>query len=174
MVTRGCRGLGLGVSAIAAASVLGLTSMTRPAVAFAEDVALIMGGTGLPVPPQSYVDAVDQLYLVPKGYGGYTAQGLTTPEQGYPITGVNSITTDASAAEGVTILDSAIKDQIAAGNKVVVFGYSQSSAIASQEMAQLAVSSNPPSPDQLSFVLVGNPSTPNGGINQRFRFQGPL
>jgi hypothetical protein len=73
------------------ASVLGLTSMTRPAVAFGADTALIMGGTGLPVPPQSYVDAVEQLYLVPNGYGAYTPQALTTPEEFYPVTGVNSL-----------------------------------------------------------------------------------
>lgn len=157
---------------ITAAAMATAVMIASNPIAATADTALVMGGTGLPVPPQSYVDAVDQLYLVPKGYGGYSAQGLTTPEQGYPITGVNSITTDASAAEGVTVLDSAIKDQIAAGNKVVVFGYSQSSTVASQEMAKLAASSNPPSPDQLSFVLVGSPSNPNGGINQRFSVPG--
>ncbi len=172
MISRGRRGLALAISAIAGASVLGLTSMTRPEVAFAEDVALIMGGSGLPNPPQSYVDAVENLYLAPNGYGAYTPQVLTTPEQLYPITGVNSLPVDTSAAQGVTILNSAINQQIAAGNHVVVFGYSQSSAVASQEMAQLASSSNPPSPNQLSFVLVGNPSTPNGGFNQRFEVPG--
>jgi PE-PPE domain len=63
----------------------------------------------------------------------------------------------------VAILNNAINQQIAAGNHVVVFGYSQSSVVASQEMAQLASSSNPPSPNQLSFVLVGDESNPNGG-----------
>jgi len=154
------------------ASVLGLTSMTCPAVAFGADTALIMGGTGGPTPPQRYVDAVENLYLAPNGYGEYTPQVLTTPEQGYPITGVDSLSFDTSVAQGVTILNNAINQQIAAGNHVVVFGYSQSSALASQEMARLASSSNPPSPSQLSFVLVGNPSTPNGGINQRFAVPG--
>jgi hypothetical protein len=78
------------------------------------------------------------------------------------------MTADASVAQGVTILNGAINQQIAAGNKVVVFGYSQGSVVASQEEAQLASSSNPPSPSQLSFVLVGDESNPNGGINQRF------
>ena len=59
-------------SAVAGASVLGLSLMTRPAPAFADDTALIMGGTSIPTPPQSYVDAVDNLYLVPNGYGAYT------------------------------------------------------------------------------------------------------
>jgi PE-PPE domain len=172
MVSRGRRGLGLGISAIAGASVLGLTLMTGPPVAFAADMALILGGSGLPNPPQSAVDAVVQLYLVPNGYGAYTPQVLITPEQLYPITGVNSLSADTSVAQGVTILDSAIRQQIADGNHVVVFGYSQSAAVASQEEAQLAASSNLPSPSQLSFVLLGDPSNPDGGFNQRFAVPG--
>lgn len=162
------------VLALTFASVLALTPMTRPAIASAADTgtALIMGGSGLPIPPQSYLDAVDQLYLIPKGYSKYTPQGLITPEQLYPLTGVNSLPVDISAAEGVAILDGAIRQQIADGNTVVVFGYSQSSAVATQEMAQLAASSNPPRSDQLSFVLVGDPSSPNGGINQRLQVPG--
>ncbi len=160
------------VAAAATASVLGLTSTTGPAVAFAADTALIMGPSGVPVPPQSYVDAADNLYLVPNGYSAYTPQALTTPEQYYPVTGVNSLTPDTSIAQGVTILNDAINQQIAAGNNVVVFGYSQSSVVASQEMAQLAASSNPPSPSQLSFVLVGDESNPNGGIIERFEVPG--
>ena len=136
------------VLALTFAGVLGLTPMTRPAVSFAEDAgtALIMGGTGMPVPPQSYVDAVAQLYLVPKGYSKYTPQALIAPQQFYPVTGANSLTPDTSYAQGVTILDNAISTQIAAGHHVVVFGYSQSSAVATQEMAQLAASSNPHAP----------------------------
>jgi hypothetical protein len=145
-----------------------------PAVKLSASTALILGGTGLPTPGQSYVDAAEQLYLVPNGYGAYTPQVLITPEQAYPITGVNSLTADASGAQGVTILDSAINQQIAADNHVVVFGYSQGAGVASQEAAQLASSSDPPSPSQLSFVLVGDPSFPNGGFNQRFEVPGAL
>jgi PE-PPE domain len=169
MVSRGCRVL-VAISAVAGASVLGLTSMTGPA--FAADTALILGGSGIPVPPQSYVDAVDNLYLAPNGYGAYTPVPLTTPEQWYPVTGVNSLPVDTSVAQGVTILDGAIRSQIAAGNHVVVFGYSQGAGVASQEAANLASSSNPPSTDQLSFVLVGDPVTPNGGLITRFQVPG--
>jgi hypothetical protein len=155
-------------SAVAGAGVLGLTLMTDPAVTHAADTALIMGASGIPTPAPIYVAAAEQLYLVPNGYGGYTPQALTTPEQFYPASGVNSLSVDASVAQGVSDLDSAITQQIAAGNHVVVLGYSQSSVVASQEMAQLASSSNPPGPSQLSFVLLGDPSDPNGGLNQRF------
>jgi hypothetical protein len=162
----------IGVLGLTFAGVLGLTSMTHPAVASAADTALILGGSGIPIPPQSYVDAVDQLYLNPNGYSAYTPQALITPEQFYPVTGVNSLTPDNSIALGVTILNDAITQQIAAGNHVVVFGYSQGSMVASQSMAQLASAGNPPSPNQLSFVLVGDEANPNGGIIERFEVPG--
>ena len=76
MVSRGCRALGLGISAVAGASVLALTSMTGPA--FADDTALIVGGSGIPTPPQSYVDAAQNVYLGPLGYGSYTPGPVTT------------------------------------------------------------------------------------------------
>ena len=157
--------------ATAAAMVTAALIAINPTAA-AADTALIVGPSGVPVPPQSYIDAADNLYLIPNGYGAYTPQGLTTPEQYYPVTGVNSLTPDASVAQGVTILNGAINQQIAAGNNVVVFGYSQSADIASNEMAQLSSSSNPPSPSQLSFVLVGDEANPNGGIITRFEVPG--
>jgi hypothetical protein len=162
----------LKISAIAGASVLGLTSMMGPGVAFGADTAVILGGSGLPIPSQSYVAAADELYLVPNGYDAYTPQVLGTPEQWYPVTGVNSLPVDTSVAQGMIILDGAITPQIAAGNRVVVFGYSQGSSVASQEMAQLASSGKPPDPNQLSFVLVGDPNNPNGGLFARFDVPG--
>jgi len=147
-----------------------MTSMMGPAVAFGADTALIMGPSGFPVPPPSYVDAADQLYHVPNGYAAYTPQVLGTPEGLYPITGVKSLPLDTSVAQGVTILNDAINQQVSAGNHIVVFGFSQSSTVASQEMVQLAASSNAPSPGQLSFVLVGDPSNPNGGMLERLNF----
>ncbi len=177
MVSHGCRGLGLGVSAVAGASLLGLTTLMTGPPAFAADTALIVGGTGIPTPPQSYVDAIQNLYLDPLGYGSYTPVSVTTPEQYYPLTGPNSVTVDTSVAEGVTALDAAIRSQLAAGNnpvgnKVVVVGYSQGASVTSQEAADLAASPNPPSPDQVSFILLGDPSTPNGGFTTRYQIPG--
>lgn len=153
------------------ASMVGL-SMMRSAVAHAADTALILGGSGIPTPPQSYVDAAHDLYLVPNGYGAYTPVPLTTPEQYYPLTGANQLTVDTSVAEGVTILDDAIRSQLTAGNHVVVLGYSQSSSVISQEAANLAASPNPPSPDEVGFILLGDPSTPNGGLTTRYQIPG--
>ena len=63
--------------------------------------ALVMGGSGIPIPPESYVDAADTLYLEPRGFTG-SPQALDTPEGFYPTTGVNSLTADASEAQGRT------------------------------------------------------------------------
>ena len=83
----------------------------------------------------------------------------------YPITGVNSLTLDPSVAQGEATLNNAIMQQIANG-PVEVFGYSQSSTIASLEMSQLATQHV--SPSDVSFILVGDPSNPDGGMLERF------
>ncbi|KAA1243084.1 PPE family protein, partial [Mycobacterium simiae] len=141
-------------------------AMTRTASAV-NDVALVMGGSGLPIPGPRYVDAANLLFIE-RSAPAAIIEALFTPQGLYPVTGTKSLTFDISVAQGVTILDTAIRQQIAAGNSVTVFGYSQSATIASLEMVRLASSISPPSMDQLSFVLAANPSNPNGGIAARF------
>ncbi|SOJ55174.1 PE family protein PE3 [Mycobacterium simulans] len=137
--------------------------------AAAIDVTLAMGGSGLPVPPRSYVDAVVSKYITPH-YPGFTvanAQGLFTPEAFYPLTGIKDLTPNVSVAEGVTILESAIKQQVDAGNNVAVVGFSQSSIISSLVMQKLAPG-NTPSSLPIVFSLLGDPMNPNGGLLARF------
>ncbi|MDA3664465.1 PE-PPE domain-containing protein [Mycobacterium xenopi] len=130
---------------------------------------LIMGGTGNPQPDPGYVAAVNQLYIAPK-YPGYNPVGLYTPEQFWPVTGLTSQTFGQSVNQGVPLLNNAIMTQTAGGNHVVVVGYSQSATVATLEMRHLNAlpASARPSPDQLSFVLLGDPNNPNGGILERF------
>jgi hypothetical protein len=131
-----------------------------------EGTAFVMGPSGFPVPVQRYVDAADTLYLQPNGFGG-DAQGLFTPEGLYPVTGVKSLPIDTSTAQGEQILYSTIMGQINGGDvdadhPVVVFGFSQSSNISSLVMSQLAEQGVPT--EDVRFVLVGDPSNPNGGL----------
>ncbi|WP_036426354.1 PPE family protein [Mycobacterium sp. 012931] len=77
-----------------------------------------------------------------------------------------TMTEDASWAEGLTILDTAIKAQLAAGNNVVVQGYSQGAGIASLEMSNLKAAGVPTG--SVSFSLIGNAMNPNGGLYERF------
>lgn len=128
-------------------------------------VALIMGPSGIPVPPGTYLRAVNDLYVQLLDAGA-TPVSLTTPEGLYPITGVNSLRFDTSLTQGVATLYSAILHQISVGNHVDVFGYSQSSTLSSLVMSQLAAD-HVPSGD-VSFILVGDPNNPNGGFLERF------
>ncbi len=85
--------------------------------------------------------------------------------------GAKSLPLDLSVSQGLQILDSAIKQQIADGNSVSVLGWSQSTTISSLEMQNLmnpVLNPTPPSPSQLAFTLLGDPMNPNGGPFERF------
>jgi hypothetical protein len=152
-----------------AATGAGSASIVLAALAFGDDTALIMGGTGVPVPPQSYLDRINDHYL---HCDDCTLQGLSTPEGVYPASGVHSLPLDTSVTQGVAALDDALSEHLADGDDVTVAGYSQSATIASQEMQHLLDGSAgiDPDPDQLSFALIGNPSNPNGGLLERLDF----
>jgi len=109
-------------------------------------------------------------YVAPSftGISSSDAQALFTPESLFPFTGITTMPLDQSISQGVAILNSDVLQQISAGNDVVVVGYSQSAVIASLEMRALAATPTPPSPNQLSFVLLGDPMNPNGGMMTRF------
>jgi hypothetical protein len=165
------RWLGFGLVASAGAGLLAMTSTMHAPYAYADDTAYVIGGSGTPIPDQSFVDTVEQLFLAPNGYAGYTPQALATPEGNSPLyTPVQSLTLDESEAQGVQILNQAILSQTAYGNHVVVYGDSQSSTISSMEMAALAAlpPAEQPSLDQLAFVLTGDPNNPAGGLFERF------
>lgn len=147
-----------------------LTSGDSADSALGDGTAFVIGGSGIPIPPDRYVDAADTLYLQPHGFTG-SPQALDTPEGFYPTTGVHSLTVDVSEAQGAQILTNAVEGQIAGGqvdaaNPVVVFGYSQSSAFSTFTMQQLHEQGVPS--DDVHFVLVGDTAAPNGGLLERF------
>ncbi|KZS58994.1 PE family protein [Mycobacterium ostraviense] len=145
----------------------GLFTPTSPPVVppvFGQDTAIVMSGTGSPIPSSQYVAAITNLFLPP----GVVVNPLNTTEELYPITGVKSLPFQNSVQIGLSILDTAIWEQINAGNRVTVFGYSQSAVISSLEMQHLiSLGTNAPDPSQLSFILIGNEMNPNGGILSR-------
>jgi hypothetical protein len=135
-----------------------------------DGAAFVIGATGFPTPSQGWVDAIDALYLQPRDFTG-TAQALTTPASLYPLTGPFAQTFDSSMAQGAQILGATIRNQIAVGgvdpdNPVVISGYSQGAGVAARAMPQLADQGVPS--DDVHFVLVGDPSAPNGGYLSRF------
>ncbi|OBK24693.1 PE family protein [Mycobacterium asiaticum] len=144
----------------------GLTTPTVGAPTNAT-TAIIMGGTGTPIPGATYLNAVNSLFVQPISPGAIV-QALFTPEELYPITGVRSLPLATSVSEGLQILNTAIGEQLAAGNNVTVFGYSQSAIISSLLMEHyISLGPNMPDPSRLSFILTGNEMNPNGGILAR-------
>lgn len=148
-----------------------------------DTVGLVIGGSGTPIPGTDYVNAANDLYIARNfpdtTYPGVLAHGLFTPEGLYPLDGINVLRlnypSDASGfpdqstsvGQGMTILANNIQANLADGNTVTVFGYSQSSTIASLLMAEKDPSGTP-SDLPVQFVLIGDPSNPNGGILERF------
>lgn len=168
-------GLQLAVGLLAACTAVSPVFAAPPrsaenAVRWAADgVALIMGGSGNPLPSTGYVDAADTLYLRPLGFTG-TPRALFTPEGFYPTTGVKSLPAFVSETQGAQMLTETVSREIADGqvdgaNPLVVFGYSQSSALSSLAMAQLAERGVPAA--DVHFVLVGDTAAPNGGLLER-------
>ena len=144
----------------------------------ANTVALGMGGSGDPIPSAGLIEYVKTHFAEPDPlwfenqptFEASTITPLFTPEGLYPLVGVKTLPFDTSVAQGVTILNSAIRGQLDAGHDVVVVGGSQSSTIASLEMRDLLAlpQGEQPTADQLSFLLLVDPSAPNGGLLERF------
>ena len=202
MSDRKRRWLSFGLVTTAGAGVLGLTAMVNPTVARAdgEDIGLVIGASGVPIPGALYVAAANGQYLdnqythfypdltfygatstVPSDVGFY-GEGVFTPEGLYPLTGAGvhqlylNYPTDAdgfpdqssSVGQGMTILENTIAADQSAENASTVLGYSQSSTVASYVMQQLDPSGTPQPDAGLQFLLVADPSNPNGGALERF------
>ncbi len=141
--------------------------------ATATQVALVMGGTANPGPDPGYLNAVAQAYLLPRFPQLQLSNVFPqfTPEQFWPVTPqLGGLTFGQSVAQGVGLLNTGINNQLSSGHSVVVFGYSQSATIATDEIkALMALPANlRPDPSQLSFVLTGDPNNPDGGLLERF------
>jgi hypothetical protein len=172
-----------------------VSAISREVNLMAGDVALIMGGSGVPTPTQQYADTAADLYLQPNGFGGTSGrlpfdrffdghESAATGDALYqlPPNGVSGapevlttpeLFTDRlySETQGAADLLQAIRQAIVDGsvspdNPLYAFGYSQSSALSGLTMQQLASAGVPA--NDLHFVLVGDPSTPDGGIYSEF------
>lgn len=158
-----------GMAGLATASPLSARSsaaVSQDVALTAGDIAFVMGGSGIPLPSQGYVNAANLLYLQPHGFTG-TAESLFTPQLYFPG--------NVSEVQGAQILAEAIEKQIAGGgvnadNPVYVFGYSQSSAMSSMTMEQLHHEGV--GAQDVHFVFVGNSANPNGGLIELLNFWG--
>lgn len=171
--------------AMIAAVVLAVTSTITAAVNLAA-VALIVPGTGTPnpsVPPQgtNYMENAVSYYIQPLDPAcatvctpepvPYIAQFWPFPFAGWG--GLNGAKWNVSVASGVDSLNT----QIAAvdpSEDVVIFGYSQGATVSSLVKRQLAADNGGVIPDRYSFVLIGNPNRPNGGLFERLAALGTV
>ncbi len=135
-------------------------------------VALVVGGTTFPLPNAQYVSSIMTDFLNNPALSpltGALGQSIYTPEQFWPFTPqLGNLTLGQSVAQGVQLLNNAINTELSAGNKVIVYGTSQSSLVATNEIRNLMAMANPPDPSKLSFFLTGDPGNPNGGTFERF------
>jgi hypothetical protein len=170
------RWLAFGLLTSAGASALGLTSMMTAASAFGDDayVALITAGaqgiggtTGVssdfvPDVYNLYIDPGDPLFTGQTVYDGYTPIGLDLPA-------LDGLSDEDAMSEATAQLNTALT-QTYAGDHIVDLTYSESATSATQEMIALDAEQGQagvPSPSDLSFVLLGDPNAPNGGIFER-------
>ncbi|SOJ52766.1 PE family protein PE3 [Mycobacterium simulans] len=151
------------------AAAVGGSAIAAPLAAVSYDVALIMTGSGDPIPSPDYMASVRPFINF-----AYVVTGanipLNTPEGLYPFTQVKDLPLNQSVTLGVQMLDNALfgpQGLITNGQSVAVLGLSQSAVLSSIEMRNLAAIGSP-SKDMLSFTLLGNPMAPNGGLLARF------
>jgi hypothetical protein len=180
--------MGLGMVATAGAGFLSLAAMMNSTAAHADDIGLVLGGSGVPIPGSDYVESAALHYLFPtygNGIDFYQStpsnpfgEGVFTPEGLYPLTGVHTLpfnypsgadgfpSDSTSVGQGDTILANTIESEIANGNTATVFGYSQSSVISGLVMQELTDAGIPK--NEVNFLLVADETAPNGGLLSRF------
>jgi len=108
------------------------------------------------------------------GTGGPTAAQVVQlygngpiPENAFPYGSLKQLTFTQSVAQGLQILDIQAQQALSVpGNTISVYGYSQSAVVVSLEMANLQAHGVPTS--NASFLIVGDPMNPNGGLYARF------
>ena len=135
--------------------------------------ALIMTGTDMYVVDPAWIRLAVHNFITPTIGLDYTGIGLETPEQFWPFTGPDDMRFDVSIADGTRALEQAIATQQSQSgptdDPTVVFGYSQSAAIATAAKRRLAdQAASGGAAASVSFVVLANLNRPNGGINARF------
>ncbi len=172
------RKLGYVLVALVGAIALTFTS----AIAWAATTVLVVPGTGTKDPSTvpGYQENVVGYYVAPTGAcdvsGGCNATPVPYIAEFWPIPlsgwgGLDGAKWDDSVASGVTSLNT----EYAAADKndpIVIFGYSQGGTVVSKVKQQMA--ENGGVPENVSFVLIGNASRPNGGLFTRPSFLGHI
>lgn len=170
-------GLRATLATASSAAVLGMAATIVAPTTLAATPAIIMGGTGMPTPTQAYVDGAVNHYITPALGGSYSAVATYTPEEGLGTLPGETMSILESAKAGIPYLKAEMARH--PGEPLVIFGYSQSGAIAIQVKKELAAyaDANPdePVPD-VTFVVIGTGARPNGALQYRLgdRYETPI
>ena len=181
------RSLLVAAVAISGSAAVGVTAtLTAEVVLNAKVTPLIVPGTGTPRPQDvsSYMPHAVSYYVDTSGACGvegcdapvpvpYIAQFWPFPFEGWG--GLEGAKWNVSVASGVTGLTSELvgDNNPSAEHPVAVFGYSQGATVASIVKASLA-DLTAEQKEYLSFVLIGNPNRPNGGLFERLAILGTV
>lgn len=181
------RSLLVGAVAVSGSVVIGLTPAGTAALGLVVAVTpLVVPGTGTPNPQDSnnYMANAVAYYVQPSGGCGatdcaapvaipYIAQFWPIPLAGWG--GLEGAKWNVSVASGVTRLTSELvgENNPSAAHPVAVFGYSQGATVASIVKGNLADLTDEQK-ENLSFVLIGNPNRPDGGLFERLAILGTV
>lgn len=171
------RGVAVTACAALAAVCITLAGTVSTAVSLAA-TALIVPGTATPDPAvvPGYMDNAVDYYISPTTPScalvctaepvPYIAQFWPFPWEGWG--GLSGAKLDVSVASGVQQLTSDLVGTYRPGpsDPVVIFGYSQGATVASRQKSLLSKLSTDDQAN-ISFVLIGNPNRPNGGLFER-------
>ena len=168
----------VGVAVISLPQTAAKLAVSRAVALLSEQqLALIMDATFQPVVTDNWIREVMDNLVTPTSGVGYTGTAMNTPEELWPLTGLNSLTLNASIRTGYLLLDDRVHGQLAEHPRtpLVVFGKSQSAIIASVEKRTLAAEyADRKEIPAVSVNLLGNPLRPNGGLISRFPLLGQV
>jgi len=150
------------IIALCAAASVTLPAMFSVPIARADNPddplnALMMGGTTMPTPSIEWQDRIITDYIDPATGQNYTPVLVPTPES----------LASTTVTDGLADLQAAMAQQEAAdpGQPYLVEGISQSAQIAVDEKIALMQAGQQP---DVTFLVLGDPNRPDGGIDERF------
>jgi diacyltrehalose acyltransferase len=158
---------------LAAVGALAAMATVVAPLARADPTVLLVGGTYIPG-LSSIVGQLDAptttstttSTLLQGYFGSDPVVTVSYPASFWPLSGLNSPTLGSSVATGTTNLATAIGNQ--GNNETIVVGISQGTLVADAEQAQLRNDPNAPPPNQLTFVMIGDPDRGNGAFSVLF------
>lgn len=158
---------------------VGLASTITAAVTLTA-TALIVPGTGTSEPGKvtDFLANAVKYYTMPNAPSCALIcipVGINYPASLWPLTGLSTAKWNVSVASGVSNVNSEVINQLKSDptGPIVIFGFSQGAAVASQEKSNLAGLSDA-GKAQFTFVLAGNPERPNGGLFERLAALGTV